>query len=250
MDNILAAPNDERQGTPNAMGVRLAYMKTWNDRVKEWREAHGLSMAAFGKKVGVSGPTVNDWEKGKIQKLEHENLMRLCKVMGMTVDYLLKGKPMPDIPQGASVGAWDKPEDLDPEIYVLIPHYDVELSAGDGAEWVAHSENDPITFRRRFFQAKGWKPENCRCLYVRGDSMEPTLENGYTVMIDITDTDPKDDEIYAVMYHGELFVKRLFRIPGGGIELRSDNPRHRSREVRGPELDHLRILGRKIWMCG
>lgn len=42
-------------------------------------------MRDFGKLVGVSGPTINDWEKGGIQNIKYANMVKLCKVMRTSI---------------------------------------------------------------------------------------------------------------------------------------------------------------------
>jgi len=117
---------------------------------------------------------------------------------------------------------------------------------------VRHDQDvDPLVFRSRWFRARGLKPDNCKALYVRGNSMNPGLEDGDTVLIDVSKTEVRDDEVYAVVYHGDLFIKRLFRVPGGGIELRSDNDRvYKPVMVLGADLEHLIVLGKKVYRSG
>jgi hypothetical protein len=154
-------------------------------------------------------------------------------------------------PPGSRVDMWETLADLPHGgAYVQVPHYDVAVSAGDGCQWVDHANNDPLVFRARWFQARGVKPEDCRAIYVRGDSMAPTLNDGDTVLIDVSRTQVRDDSIYALVYGGDLYIKRLFRIPGGGLELRSDNPRHLNREVTGGAMADVHVLGEMIWRAG
>lgn len=61
-------------------------------------------------------------------------------------------------------------------------------------------------------------------LKVRGDSMKPTLEDGDRVMVDTTDTAFGQGGIFVLRDpDGEVLVKRLRKLPGGKIELVSDN---------------------------
>lgn len=243
-------------------------MPTWNDRIREKRQAAGLLKGEFARQVRVSAPTVTDWESGEIRRIDGENLVRVCDVLGVSPKWLLTGRhpsnysdgdvvsiqiPAPEAPPGSRIVAWDGLIDL-PEgsAYIVVPHFDVRLSAGDGAEaeWLDHPDNEPIPIPARVFRTHRASPQHCRALYVLGASMEPTLLDGDTVLIDTAHTEVQDDALFALLYHGELYIKRLFRLPGGGVELRSDNPRHRSQEVRGTDLTALLILGRMIWRAG
>lgn len=154
-----------------------------------------------------------------------------------------------DIPASASVGAYDKLDEIGLGSYVSVKVYDVEASAGHGNFVWVENETDPILFRLRFFNARGKKPENARAIYVRGRSMEPLLEDGDTVLIDISDTRVIEGEIYAVMLWGELYIKHIDRIRDGFV-LRSANPEFGPREVVGEDLEGFRVLGRKFWRAG
>jgi phage repressor protein C with HTH and peptisase S24 domain len=155
-------------------------------------------------------------------------------------------------PADGAIAEWDSPGDLPAggANHAVVHLYEIELAAGDGCQWIEHSDADPLLFRRRWLAANGLKVANLRGLYVRGSSMEPGLYDGDAVVIDISQTEIRDDAVYAVSYAGDLFIKRLFRLPGGGIELRSDNPRHPSREIHGADLEQLTILGRMVWRGG
>lgn len=220
-------------------------------------DQHG-GATAFAAKIERLPAQVSQWlnasidyKSGKPRQISDKSARMIESSLGLQTGWLdLDHTAL--IHPGAGVRAWETPDDLDPDVYGTIPHYDVKLSAGDGAiaEWVRHEDNDPLAFRRRFFQARRLNPKHLKALYVRGTSMEPTLEDGDTVVIDTSQTQIQDDEIYALLYCGELYVKRLFRMPGGGIEVRSDNPKHRSWEVTGPDLEHLLVLGKKVWRGG
>jgi Predicted transcriptional regulator len=50
----------------------------------------------------------------------------------------------------------------------------------------------------------------------------PGLNNGDTVLIDTSRTQPKDGRVFAINYEGELVIKRLMR-DAGNWWLSSDN---------------------------
>jgi phage repressor protein C with HTH and peptisase S24 domain len=222
---------------------------------------------AVGKMFGVTQKGARKWLEAEAIP-ETKRLPQIAAKLAVSVEWLLTGRPprdyidgevitprlpAPETLPGSRIVAWDGLVDL-PEgsAYIVVPHFDVRLSAGDGAdaEWMDHPDNEPIPVPARVFRAHGAHPQRCHALYVRGASMEPTLLDGDTVLIDTARTEVQDDALFALLYHGELYIKRLFRLPGGGVELRSDNPRHRSQEVRGADLAALRVLGRTIWRAG
>lgn len=65
---------------------------TWNTRLTHAREAAGLTKSKLAVLVGVSPPTVTDWESGAIASLSAENLLALCDVLHMTPHWLMRGE--------------------------------------------------------------------------------------------------------------------------------------------------------------
>ena len=101
-------------------------------------------------------------------------------------------------------------------------------------------------FRRDFLSRQGIQAENALMMYVSGDSMEPTIMNNDTILIDKTDITPKDGHIYVLSLGDALMVKRLQKIANGWL-LRSDNEKYAPVSVQGQELDQMRIYGRVRW---
>jgi SOS-response transcriptional repressor LexA len=70
-------------------------MSNWKKRLKQAREAKGLSKTAFAKAIPVSNPTVTDWEKsvedGGIHEITGPKLIKVCEVLGISAQWLLHG---------------------------------------------------------------------------------------------------------------------------------------------------------------
>jgi phage repressor protein C with HTH and peptisase S24 domain len=236
-----------------------------SERIARAVRDSGLSQKDIAARVRVSPGAITQWKKGEIQSLKANNLLALAKATGVNPEWLAngtgemkgeaEGRPAetwattPEVPAGSSIRVYETPEDLDPDSYVWIDRYDINLSAGCGnLQWVVN-QKDPISFRARWFQVKRLNPKDCKALYVRGRSMEPKLEDWDTVLIDTAQTEIIDGEIYAVCLQDEFFIKTVERI-AGGVKLKSENPDFDSIEVRGEELGALRIIGKKVWRGG
>jgi len=142
------------------------------------------------------------------------------------------------------------PEDVAPTDAIQVKECRVSFSAGAGhqATYDVIEESEPATYRLSWFHKTGIKPKNAKRFTVVGDSMEPFLFAGDSVLIDTGETDPTriiDGKVYAIRYGNDLRVKRLFRHLDGTLILRSDNPAYKDEEVP-PELadEHISILGR------
>lgn len=82
---------------------------------------------------------------------------------------------------------------------------------------------------------------------VRGDSMEPTLKDGDTVLIDQSEKEILDGRIYVVTLGDELRVKRVQK-GWDGIVLTSDNPRYSDIHIAARDLEAFTVHGRVRWV--
>lgn len=96
MTSRLGAPNDTvklAEAAPNVLGVRLAYMETWNQRLRQARLARGFdNLTAFARSLGVKAPTAHNWESGATKELKGQNLINVCQKLQITHQWLLDGK--------------------------------------------------------------------------------------------------------------------------------------------------------------
>lgn len=62
-----------------------------NNRIKEVRESHGLSMRAFGERVGIGGSSVMRIESGANNPSE-QTIRAICSEFGVRRDWLETGE--------------------------------------------------------------------------------------------------------------------------------------------------------------
>jgi len=149
--------------------------------------------------------------------------------------------------------AWEREEELGDE-YVLIPRLDVKFSAGNGKiVWHVDEKGQKQAFRRAWCQRLGINPEHAATIVNEGQSMEPRLIDGDSLVVDYKATRIIDGKVYALAYRGELFIKRLFKMPSGGLRVQSDNPD----KVRFPDMnlslddvEHVEIIARVMGVSG
>lgn len=106
-------------------------------------------------------------------------------------------------------------------------------------------ECKPIAFRRDWMNSKGFNKTKIFACKVRGDSMEPGLFAGDTVLINTDNSLPEDGEVSVVNYEGEVMIKR-FKREAGRWYLQSDNAdktRHPDKLCDG---DYCIIIGRVV----
>ena len=140
---------------------------------------------------------------------------------------------------------YDSVEELPNEDFVLVPFYnDIRLSAGSG-QFPTDLETRPIPLSRLDLQKKGINPKNVICCKVRGDSMEPMLQDGAMVGIDMSDTEVKAGKIYAfVESDGTLRIKSLIQMENGSFKIHSINFAYPTEIVKAKDI---KVIGRLFW---
>jgi len=61
-------------------------------RIKQLREAAGMSQRELGERIGISGPAVAMWESGE-NRPSLTNLEKLADVLGVSIDAILGRDP-------------------------------------------------------------------------------------------------------------------------------------------------------------
>jgi phage repressor protein C with HTH and peptisase S24 domain len=139
------------------------------------------------------------------------------------------------------------PDDPLPDDMVSIPESRIEFSAGNGrtAHYELVEDQEPATYRLSWFQKYGMNPTKVRRFRVSGNSMEPQIFAGNTILVNTDETNIVDGKTYAIRYGDELRVKKMYRRLDGTIILRSLNPEYKDEEI-APELaeEHIAVIGR------
>ncbi len=220
-----------------------------NARITEAREAAGLSKTELAKAVGVSQPTVTDWENGSM-KPRGENLLRISRVLNVSPEWLATGR-------GEKHPGANRPYPSTGDITV-IPHMNGMAKGGSGGLAPAHEyvigsisvTNEWINRRLPSITTK----RNLAVIEAYGRSMEPTLVSGDLLVVDTGVHDAKIDGIYILQRlntpEPEIMVKRLQRTLDGGLIVRSDNRAEYDPEtVPASEIaERVRIIGRVVWV--
>lgn len=219
---------------------------------------------------GLSATTIHDWLVKGMQPYP-KSLAKLVAATGIPADWWESGDGSPPVnadevryvtpeatgfPQmdaadgAATYQAWA--ESIDVADFVPVRYYrSVAISAGGGALNQDH-EPDALMFSRRFIQAVlGASPDSLLLVRVKGDSMYPTLQAKWTVMVD-TAKRTITSGIYVVRIGDQEVCKRLEARPGGVVKVISDNRLYDEYEIdTGRVTDaEFNVLGQVVWFAG
>lgn len=130
--------------------------------------------------------------------------------------------------------------------YELIPK--TTARAGAGSSFLTEDEPDGLYAFRKDFLSNLRISKNAVLLDVLGDSMEPTLRHGDTILVDKSDIEVHDGQIYLIGFQQQLLIKRIFR-DIAGLVLRSDNASYRETLIPPEYMDDFVVFGRMRWMA-
>lgn len=132
------------------------------------------------------------------------------------------------------------------ERFTRVPKVVARLCAGDGSFETGAEVQGWYAFRSDWLRARG-NPERMVLMGVVGNSMEPEIREGDTVLVDQSRSDVLAGGIYAVGVEDTVMVKRIEKLPGQ-LVLRSDNPDYAPIHLSGDELRTVRVIGRVLWV--
>jgi phage repressor protein C with HTH and peptisase S24 domain len=127
-----------------------------------------------------------------------------------------------------------------------IPKVKARLSAGGGSFEAGSEIKGYYAFRKDWLSTKG-TINKMVLMDIFGNSMEPEIKDGDTILIDESQKDILAGAIYAVGVDDTIMVKRLEKHPNK-LVLLSDNTDYSPIYLQGTEIDSVRIIGKVIWI--
>jgi transcriptional regulator with XRE-family HTH domain len=209
----------------------LGNLKETGERIQKIRKLLKLSPEQFANKYNLPNPDyVIKLENGFIEP-SLLFLLQLSEDNFISIDEILKGKkpkrPKPEfLKYGLEVHMPEFPSIIPPikiispnnfknhlekieeqDNYIPIPLISDSIAAGDP---IKINEKDITDF---FIIHKSWVKSLhfYRCLWVKGNSMSPILEDGFIVAIDCTDNEPRrlKGKMIAARYQDGITIKWL-----------------------------------------
>lgn len=112
-------------------------MATVGGRIAAARKASGLTMEQLAARIGVSKSAISQWERGRIDKLSAENLLKLAEALEVSPRWiwLWKDSKGKTIPMGKEAHLEPDESDLVETFKVLEPDFRDEL-LGDAHKYL------------------------------------------------------------------------------------------------------------------
>lgn len=227
-------------------------MNTSGDRLRVLlRECH-LSATDFAANRKVTPQHVNNWFKRGIPMARMEEVAELLSV---NVRWLRTGDG-PKHPgegrdkRGLNGIAKPRAERISLREELEIPFYTELQTQNCGQATVSEVPSHKVRLARHILEAMDVEQHNAICVAMVGNSMADKIQDGSLIGIDRGRTNVIDGEMYALEHDGMLRVKYLYRLPGGGLRLRSHNASEYPDEIFSAEqiqAQHIHVLGWIFW---
>ncbi len=203
--------------------------------MKRLREATTItSQANLAKILSISRAAITQAKKN--DSIPPKWITELSRLYKVSPDWLKKGS-----------GEKKLAQNIYHEIFQQVPKVKAMLSAGDGSFETEPEIEEFYSFRKDWLSRKG-HPKDMVLMDIIGNSMEPELKEGDTVLIDQSQKAILAGAIYAVGLADTIVVKRLEKRPKE-LVLISENERYPMMRFRDEEMNSVRIIGKVIWVC-
>ena len=203
-------------------------------RLRLVRTRQGLSQEQLGNRTGSSKHLISQVEQGRCG-LTNPRLTSAAQALGVSVDYLfgLADDPTPPHQLARRLTAANaRVRDLEDQQaqagitddgdFIGVAH--IAPAAGSGAVVDDERITGGLKFRRDWLRKHGLNAHDCRVLRVMGDSMEPTLVDGASILVNLARQRRREGRIYVVRTEDGLIVKRAGKDRTGAWQIVSDNP--------------------------
>lgn len=217
--------------------LQEAMAKRLSDTMKE----KGIAPTDLAKKAGTSKQQIYKLERGQV-RLSDEWARKLAPHLSVRPEWLLflDGDMEPVFTVSDDV--------VGPPSYLPVPTLDVRAGAGGGGIINGAYLGSPRYFEAGFItQELRASPEDLCLVEIEGQSMEPLLRHGDTVLVDRRKTNLSMEGIF-VLFDGDGVVCKWVEIDRDKdvptLKIRSENPRFKDYDVLA---ENCQILGRVVW---
>jgi phage repressor protein C with HTH and peptisase S24 domain len=211
------------------------------ERIRARARQMDLPLTRLAAEAKVNRSFVYDMLYGRSQNPSKDKLERVAKRLKVGVDWLTTGRGFID---------GEEPGRDDDAAYVAIRSVKIAPVMGGGRIVEEVEEGEPLQFLARWVRdTLKVQPDDLRIMRVEGDSMEPTLFDRDTVLVDLTKKTPSPPGIFVLNDGMGLVAKRVEIVPRSDplrLRIVSDNARYATYDVT---VDEANIVGRIRWFC-
>lgn len=218
------------------------------------------SVRQFAHDIGLSEGAVRAFKQGRVPRAD--DALAIARHRGVDLMWLLAGEGQPPekfrtepvrgrlsgVTEATAEYAGDMNDAQFNEEFALIDGYHVQVGAGNGQLVGDEQVRRQLAFRRKWLRYRQLNPTDLALVFAKGDSMEPTIHSGDTILVDTAKTQIVDGSIFVIRLSDALYAKRLQKLPDGGVNIISDNQGYSMLTVLGRDMESIQVIGKVVWI--
>jgi len=175
-----------------------------------------VTQTALGKALGISKQRINQIAKEEISSEQYNKILNYFNL--------------------------NKTKKLDKKSNSLldIPAQNAPKSCGISAK----NKDFVYQISAKLADDLGLEQSSAKIFHAQGNSMEPLINPGDTLLVDLSKKEISDGKIYYLKINNLPTVKRLQFIPPNFVNIVSENNKYKSYELK---LSDIEIIGEVIW---
>ena len=228
---------------------------TLGQRLKSSRLKVGLNQKQVAEAVGIKQPTYQALEAGKTKKTAF--IAELASVLSVDVYWLANGVNSSDIDEAVShildnsaTPLLNNAKNIENRICLDVVEVAFEKNMEQEIETEFNETGKKVGFDQEFFSKYSVEIQNIKLITATDDSQSPYVKAGDIFAIDISSTNIKDGDFYAVYFEGELMLMQIFKEENSRLTLHSLNTKHRDRTVHMNNYESFKVIGKQFWRAG
>lgn len=204
------------------------------NRLKDFRMSQNLSQAQLAKILKISTKAYWNYENGE-RDIPSDILTGLVRLYGINLNWIF----------GESENMFI---DKDNIFYNIPVRGEVSASCGYGINIIDETQTATFAISSKFIRDIGINPKYTELIFARGDSMEPTIFGGDSLLVDLSRKSIYEGSIFCIRLNGQLYSKRLQQLSNSVINIISDNPEYENRKIDlNDESIDFEIIGEVCW---
>lgn len=199
----------------------------------------GFTVKQVADHLGVTTQAIYKVTRGQTKALQVGHHLRAAKFLSVEPVWLSDGLGSRHL--AGPIALRGNPE------YPSIEMVTLTIISGKPGYTISPIEEvneSPIVFHAGWFKRNCYDPERMVGIRVRDAAMAPTLAEGDQVVLNLSDVEAKDGEVYAIKCDDRIVLRRLFRTGGTWMQ-HCDNADDR-RHPRMPLSPASEVIGRVV----
>lgn len=214
-------------------------------KLKEFRTSQKLSQNDFAKILNISPKAYWNYENDE-RDIPSVILTNIVRMYGINLNWLFgESENMTFNEKNIYNIGTNIRED---SFYNIPVRGEISASCGYGVEIIDESQTATFAMSSKFIKDVGINPKHSEIIFARGDSMEPTIKGGDSLLVDLSRREIYEGAIFCVRLNGQLYSKRLQQMSKSVINIISDNPKYENRKIDISDMSiDFEIIGEVRW---